>query len=209
MILMPNNFRIGIDQANKRIEILRLELSKRRTFDSLARLARSIIYNRVKTGKGASGAKTTKLASLEPSTNAVRQGKGIMRTFNTKRGKKTVFIPGIDGRPESTGEFFSPGKSNLTFSGQMLDSITFKIRGTFGFTLYIPNSKRDPYKNNDVLNKQGPPTNREVAIYVQAGRDKPTKSKPRPFFELTKGETRIIMREYNQIIKRTIRRLNL
>ncbi len=198
-----------INKAQRNLAELKREVVNKRVFHGLAKLARSIIWKRVKSGKGASGGKTQRLAPLQQSTIDVRSGKGIMRTFKTSGGRRTVFIPGVDGRPSSTGQFFSAKRSNLTFSGQMLDSITFRVKSPFGFTLFIPDSRRQPYKNNDVMNKKAPPSNRDVAIFVQSGRSSPTRSEPRPFFELTKGETRIIIKQYNDIIKNIIRRKGL
>lgn len=168
----------------------------------LGRIGRSIIYKRVKSGKGYKG----KLAALQPSTVEVRKGNGIMRTFKGKGGKRVAFIPGVDGRPAKTGEFFSPKRSNLTFSGQLLDSIDMTSLGNRGFTLFIPNTRRNPYKNDDVYNKTAPPTNQELAVFLQSGRTSPTYMQARPFFQLTKGEIRIIIREYNNIIKKIIRK---
>lgn len=198
-----------INRAQRNMAALKREVVNKKVFAGLAKFAKQIIWKRVKSGRGASGGKTTRLAALQPSTIDVRSGKGIIRTFKTSGGKQSVFIPGVDGRPNSTGKFFSPKRSNLTFSGQMLDSITFRVDGSFGFTLFIPDSKRTAYKNNDVFNKKDPPTNKDVAIFVQSGRSNPTQSDPRPFFELTKGETRIIIKLYNDIIKRIIRKRNL
>lgn len=204
---MPHRLmKSDINEITRKLKILERESTNRRVFNNLARLTRSVLFKRVKAGGGADNGRKTKLAKLEKSTIEVRKGEGIMRTFNKKR---TVFIPGIDGRPDSLGSFFSPNRSNLTFSGQLLDSIDFKVKKRQGFTLFIPNTQRQPYQNHDVLNKKAPPTNRQLAKWLQKGRNFPTRSKPRPFFELTKGETRIIIKRYNDIIKTLIRRNRL
>lgn len=198
-------FKRDITRVKKSLDELEKQIAGRGVFTGLARLARSVIYKRVKTGGGAENGKKTRLARLRPSTIEIREGKGIMRTFNKK---DPVFIRGIDGRPESTGKWFNAGRSNLTFSGQLLESISFKA-GNFGFGLFIPNTQRTPYKNHYTLNRSAPPTNKQVAIWVQKGRNSPTKMKPRPFFELTKGEQRIIINEYKKIIRKIIRRNRL
>ncbi len=188
-------------RVERNLRLLNKEAFGPRVLKGLANKARSIIYKRVKAGRGASGGKQIKLAALKPSTIQVRKGKGIIRTFKGR----SVFIPGIDGRPDSVGDRFGAKKSNLTFSGQLLNSIDFNINGR-GFTLFIPNTQRKPYKNHDVLNKKPPPTNEELAVYLQAGRGNPTNMQARPFFELTKGEERIIIKLYNDILKRIIRK---
>jgi len=201
-------FVTDVNRSANKLDLLKDELLERNTFRRLAKRTREIIWRRVKRGLGSKGEKSYRLAPLEENTISIREGTGIMRTFKTGGGKRTVFIEGPDGRPPKTGKFFGETRSNLTFSGQMLDSIDFKING-LGFTLFIPDTKRTPYKNHSLFNKKSVPTNAEVAIFVQAGRTSPTKSIPRPFFELTKGEQRIIIKAYNDDFKRAIRRLKL
>ena len=197
-------FEADIAKAQKKLAELQDEIVDKRVMTSLARLMRSIIYKRTKTGKGVSNGKSIKLAPLTDGTIAARSGEGSFRTITTSGGKRVIYIPGLDERPSPTGEFFSPGRSNLTYSGQMLDSMTFKVFRGLGFTLFIPDSKRQkrPGETTGV-------TNRDVAIFVQAGRTTPTNSFPRPFFELTNGEIRIILKRYNDIIKSFIRRKGL
>lgn len=206
---MADKYVMDIRRAQRNLALLEAEVKNRKVFKGLAKLARQVLWRRVKSGYGSEGGKRKRLAPLQPSTVAIRSGKGIMRTFKTSGGQRTVYIPGVDGRPASMGQHFKTKKSNLTFSGQMLDSITFSVNSPFGFNLFIPNSSRRAYKNDDVLNNSTTPTNRDVAIFVQSGRNHPTYSEPRPFFELTKGETRIIIKKYNDIIKSIIRRRNL
>lgn len=42
-----------------------------------------------------------------------------------------------------TGEFFSPNRSNLTFTGQMLDALTYKVnRAGASFEVFVKNTMR-------------------------------------------------------------------
>ena len=101
-----------------------------------------------------------------------------------------------DDRPRQTGEFFSPARSNLTFSGELLNSIEIDV-GRYGFSIYIPDTTRRRY--NKFTKTRA--TNKEVAIYVQdAGRN---------FFELTGPEVDIIIKTINDFIKSTIRKKGL
>ena len=205
---MVNQTIKDVQEANKKLRILRQKILNKKVMDLLAKKVRSIIWKRTKAGFGSANGKKFKLAPLQDSTVDIREGNGIMRTFKTAGGKKAVFIEGPDGRPDNEGKFFKSTRSNLTFSGQMLDSITWTSFG-FGFTVFIPKTSRKPYGSHDVLNRASIPNNQEVAIFVQKGRTSPTNSVPRPFFELTKGEVSIIIKFYNDIIKREIRRLKL
>lgn len=80
--------------------------------------------------------------------------------------------------------YTTPGKSNLTFSGQMLKS--FKIRQvTQGRTYIAPFGTR----------RGGGPTNLQVAQYVTDGIYNQGKTiKPRPFNNLSKSEVKALAR---------------
>lgn len=64
-----------------------------------------------------------------------------------------------------TAEWFSPRRSNLTFTGQLIKSLFFDVRGTT-VTLKFGDSVRTPYTNlNGTTGKQRL-TNRKLSLYL-------------------------------------------
>jgi hypothetical protein len=200
------------------------EFYKKKNLDRIAERARSIIYKRVKSGKGVKDdsvqtgkAEIEKLKPLSDSYIAFRSGKilylrntktggtftfgGDLKEFKNKRGqieyrvnKKGKFIMNKLEKPK-LGAFGSPKRSNLTLSGQLLESMTYRVSAKEIY-IYIPSTSRNKinkYDNNDK-------TNKEVAEYV---------SKDRPFLAITSGELRILEREVDLIIGEILRSLKL
>lgn len=75
----------------------------------------------------------------------------------------------------------TPKKSNLTMTGQLLDSIKWKI-DKLKITLFFDSNRR----------KDGRNTNNEIANYV---------SEKRPFFNLSKQEIEQVKREVIKVLK--------
>lgn len=90
----------------------------------IATLVKDRIYQTVKTGYSMAGGEKHRLAPLSAS-------------YKKYRAKyQTIY---------KTGEFFSPSRSNLTFTGQMLNALDFKIVKTNlsgGFEIFVKNSLR-------------------------------------------------------------------
>lgn len=128
----------------------------------------TIIYKRTKNSKGADGGRETKLAPL--SKRYIERRQGIAR-FTTRDGRFVEFRV----KPPRLGKFGSPAKSNLTMTGQMLDSMDYKITKN-GVTIFIPASRR---KDSEL-------TNAELAKFVT--------EQGRRFFELTTDEVITIQR---------------
>lgn len=85
--------------------------------DRLAKLAKDRIYQTVKTGSSMSGGVKAKLKELSDGYKKYR------------RKYQTIY---------KTGDYFSPTRSNLTFTGQMLDALTYKIVASKGaFEIYV------------------------------------------------------------------------
>lgn len=101
------------------------------------------------------------------------------------------------------GEFGTPTKSNLTFTGQMLDSITIGARDGV-FTLTIPPSPRTDGKTN----KQVAEFHSKQRRFFNANGNLVTIPK-RAFFALTEGELRILTRELESIIREIIQKEGL
>lgn len=180
-----------INETIRRIEELEKELINQRAFVRLSKLARSIVYKRTKSGKGTNGTGLQKLKPLSESYKLQRKGK---LKFRTIRSRKVPFY-GQDDRPRTIGKFFKPTKSNLTYTGQMLESMIIEV-GNFTFGVTIPNTRRQRQKGQKRIL-----TNAEVAGYVEAN--------GREFFALSKGEVRIIIKEYERLIRYAIRKKGL
>ena len=132
-----------------------------------------------RSGKSIVGDTPTKLKPLSDSYIAYRQGKV---TF-WQRGGELVAAPFRSRRlNEVDSNFFSPRRSNLTFTGKMLNSISFKV---------------DTSKNS-VLIKPSGLRNEKLAAYATDGyKTRP----PRPFVGMDKiGRERI-----NNFVKKAIR----
>jgi hypothetical protein len=128
----------------------------------LAELSRDILWKRVKAGYG--------VTSDESSSPTKDRLKELSKPYVKSRRKMVL------------GEFASPGRSNLTRTGQMLDSIITKIKKG-GFILEIPNSSRT---DSSISNKK-------VAEHVSEN--------GRPFFALTDKEQLQIVRQYLNLIR--------
>lgn len=149
------------------------ELNSIRFSRELGDKARDVIFKRTKSGRGVSDDRAKEprkvtLKVLSPATVKQRTRSGV------------------------SGSFSRPSKSNLTDTGQLLDSIQV-IAGPGEFQLIIPNTQRRKKGN-----ERRTPTNAEVAEFV---------SEDRPFFALTGDEQNILRREVTDRMRKIIRRL--
>lgn len=139
--------------------------------------AREILYNRVKGGDGVDNDEA-KLPQEKPldklSKSYIDFRKGLVAFFTTENG---AVIPYKPKKAPTLGAFGSPGKSNLTLSGEMLESI--RVRVGNDITLEIPNSSRSDGK-----------TNAQVWEYTREG--------GRHFFAITVGEQNLISERVRQ-----------
>ncbi len=162
----------------------------------LAELTRSIVYKRVKTGKGVNSDSRpfalTSSVRLKPlSKNYKKYRRTGVVEFEAKKNYGNVYervtVKINVGRP-ALGEFASPDKSNLTLTGQLLNSMTFDIR-KYGFVVFIPATKR----RGETI------TNAQLARYVS--------DNGRPFMSLTSGEIRIVKSRMRKQIQKKLRKL--
>lgn len=174
------------DPFHKAMEQVLKDLTKAINMRSLGREAAEMIRLRTRLGYGvASDAKPRrKLKPLSSSYKAQRKGEVA---FFTKNKKVIPYEP--DRAPRLSRET-SPTKSNLTFTGQMLDSIDV-ITAKQGEVLVGPSGERDDGKSNQ-----------EIAGYVaEAGR---------PFNHLsdieTKRMTELISDKINELVKKVLTR---
>lgn len=169
----------------KRIAI---EAKQSKYFIPIAKMAVDILYKRVKDGYGvdndnSNNPKKVRLKALSKSYKDFRGGKIAFAT-RKMAGKKWVYSYEPTHAPK-LGSFGTPGKSNLTLSGEMLDSIDYKMQPD-GFKLYIPNTG------------SGKVSNKEKAEYVRVSR---------PFFALTDSEMKILKKEYTAIVRDIVTKL--
>ena len=160
------------------------KVQSKETMNIVGSTAVDLIYRRVKSGKGVSSdtselPETTQLKALSQSYKDFRSGKVQFRTIN---GTVVPIKPSKGGTFSSpvTGEFGSPNKSNLTLTGQMLDSMRHKVVGAGKLLIEIPETKR-----TDGM------TNAEVAQHVR---------EVRPFFNLSRGEALVVSKTLTSII---------
>lgn len=162
------------------------EVLTKQSNTELAKAAQDIIFKRVKSGFGVTN---------DLSDAAIRRKlKPLSPGYIEQRRKRGV-----------TGKFGSPGISNLTNTGQMLDSMTFKANNQ-GFRLEIPGTRRRTRRRTRRTRRRtrrtrrrDGETNKRVADFVR---------KDRPFFALTIPEVRILEKIVNdkvlKIFKRTL-----
>lgn len=145
--------------------------------------AERLIFKRVKAGFGSKDGKKTRLKKLSRSYVDFRKGNVF---FFTRNNKVIPAKPKSGNRPR-LGVFGKPGKSNLTFSGQLLNAQVVNANQT-GFKISVRRSSR----RGD--NK----TNQQVQEIVEA---------ERPYFSLTRDENRIIEKKWTQIVRKELDKL--
>lgn len=121
-----------------------------------------------------------------------KSGKGVTDDTSEKAGLKSLkklSPPYIEKRKTHTGqkgEFFSPTRSNLTLTGQMLSSLTSKSQDN-KISVYVKDNSRSDGN-----------TNNKIAEYVsQQGRE---------FLNLAVEEQRIVKKRIEDMIRENIRR---
>jgi hypothetical protein len=129
---------------------------------------KTLVYGDTKSGKGVEGETATTLTALSPMYIQYRRKKAKSRGF-------------------TAGRFFNPSKSNLTFTGQMLESLDVDARQNF-VKVYV----RDTKRNDSRL------TNSFVAEKVAEN--------GRPFMGLTKRNKRTIDKEVERETRAIVRR---
>lgn len=135
----------------------------------VARKAAQIIYRRVKSGRGVVNAnkvpaKATRLKKLSDKYKSRRKKVGVK------------------------GKFGTPGKSNLTFTGQMLEALEGEAK-----------KQRIEIFINDSDRSDSDSSNSEIAEFVQ--------EQGRPFLSLTKAELNIIIQELDEVLQRELNKV--
>lgn len=152
-----------LDDVRKFLNALKKEVLSKDNFQKIGEEVKEIVYRRVKSGFGVN--------SDETETPTQKRLKPLSKSYVEQRKDRGV-----------KGQFATPGASNLTNTGQMLDSI--QVRATNdGVTISIPDT---PRSDTDISNKK-------VAEYV---------ADERPFFALTSAEIKIV----DQMIRDQVRK---
>lgn len=158
------------------------ELINKRFIQELGMYTLDLIFKRVKSGWGVDSddkdPEYTNRQRLSPLSDGYKkQRKGLIE-FRAKNKKGGEVIVKFKIKKPLLGKFATPNKSNLTFTGEMLDSIEIKA-GDKGFNLYINNKRRSDGMTNKNL----------AELVTEEGR---------PFFAITKQEIRMIRTKINQ-----------
>lgn len=123
----------------------------------------------------------------------VKAGFGVDNDFSPSPRKmplKKLSPEYIEKRRRSQlGKFGSPRRSNATLSGQMLDSLTFKITRE-GFEIFPKNNGRRPIIVAGTRVRQRL-SNQQVSFFY---------SIERPYLALTVEEQRIVTQEFDKLI---------
>lgn len=102
-----------------------------------------------------------------------------------------------------TGDFFSPKRSNLTLTGQLLDSIDMRFIGRRLIEIFIPNTRRKPPVSISERPRKPKPqkTNKEVAISLFLN--------GRPFMRMDRVGLRTIRNMFQRDLRSKLRAYRL
>lgn len=159
------------------------EFERKETMNELGEFAVDRIVKRTRLGKGVSedGGDPQSLKALSKSYKDTRKGKIAFAT--SPSGHVYSYKP---KRPPKLSPFTSAGKSNLTFTGQMLDAVKVILSKRGNVKVSVENSKRD----------EGG-TNKKIAGFV---------SEERPFLNLSAPEILALQRYIRQKLESLLKR---
>lgn len=161
------------DNLRRFMRALDTEVFSASAMYALGEQGRDIIYKRTKSGKSLNG---TPLRSLSPAY--------VLR-------RRLTGVPGAFGAAQ---------RSNLTYTGQLLDSFEIESKDR-QFSIIIPNTRRkSPPTQSGQKYGQGNDrhTNSQVAELVEKN--------GRPFFGMTIDERQILIKEVEENIRRVLNR---
>lgn len=173
----------GLDKLEKKIkQLLKDEIATKDTLEQIGELTIERIKAFARSGYSLYQGKKEKLKKLSKSYLDMRHG---MIKFRTINGKKVPFNEADERLNEVDPDYFDPGKSQLTFTGQMLRALGYKAEKTQVVISVNDNKRAGKYKKL---------TNKQVADHVA--------NNGRPFLGLDKlGVDRI-----KNILKANIRK---
>lgn len=155
----------GLEKVDKLLKRFFIdEVYDQKTLDEISTFVIERIRAFTRSGKSIAGPKPRRLKPLSESYKDVRRGATKWRTMPD--GRRVMFEGPDEKLKEVDSEFFSPEKSNLTFSGQMLRALkatTKKLKRVVSIEVSVDDTRR--------TGKYEKLTNAEVAEYVaQNGR---------------------------------------
>lgn len=171
---MANQFQVkvkGLDKLKKDLSNIVKNILSRGDIETILIRAREIIYKRTKSGKGVSAEKNGTNVKLPPLSEAYIKYR----------------------RQRILGPYARSGLSNITLSGELLESITYRVISNLQGVVFIPNDRRN---DSDL-------TNRELAEIL-------AKDKNRLFLALSTTEEKILDAFVNRLVRdklRSIRKL--
>jgi len=175
---------IGVREMQDRVTTtFEKSISNRSFLTFLANFTKERIFNTVKQGYSMAGGEKHKLKPLSTG-------------YKNYRKKFQEIHP--------VGTFFSPNRSNLTLTGQMLEALTFKVSQAKGiFEVFVKDSPRDPTPPISLRAIKEPPrmSNAEVAKEVA--------DKGRPFLGLDSASMKRIRNEVLKDLRLQLRRSGL
>ena len=133
-------------------------------------------------------------------------GKNFRKLKTTPKGRSTVDQRARRAKYNTTDPSFSPNKSALTFSGQLVDSIKAKVKvdaELLSITIE-PTGKRTPYKNKDGTNtkKSAKIGNKRLAkIHADGGGKLPK----RDLLGFTKKKEKEIVKIIKEVLLKALR----
>ena len=158
---------MAIEDLNKVVKFLKSlqsDIFSRRGMSSVGELAKDVIFKRTKSGFGVNNDRI-----ISPAKVRLRP---LSASYIIQRRKRGV-----------RGAFGSAGTSNLTNTGNLLDSMVVSAR-VGSVTIEIPNTRRRDGK-----------INKDIARFVAIN--------GRPFFALTRDEQTIVRRDIETRIRKT------
>jgi hypothetical protein len=151
----------------------KMDLVSEKATQGVADFAASMVKKRTRLGYGVNVGEKQKLDALSPSYKLYRQGK--IAFFSKGTGSSRLRIPYKPKNKPALYEETTPTKSNLTFTGQMLNSLYGKAIGAGRFLISLSGDR-----------------NKTVAGYaVDLGR---------PFLAFSRAEVQQVIGQYRKLI---------
>lgn len=105
---------------------------------------------------------------VDQNKKAIRSGVDVGGSLLTKTRLPKLSPKWVERKEKlrstnEASEYYRKGASNLTFTGQLVDSIKHKIEQSKGTVVIFISGKRKPYKNLKGRNEKDNPSNEEVA----------------------------------------------
>lgn len=169
------NTRSDVQRLIKKLEMLGVKVQDKAMHKLVGDQAVKMVYKRVKSGRG-----VTSLASKSPGLKGLT---GLSKGYIKQR--RRTGVPGKDG---------SPSKSNLTYTGQMLEALSFEV-SKYGFEILVKDTIR---RAKGGVRAGVGMSNSKVAKYTQ---------EQRPWLSFSKSEQKDLSEMYRGEFRKAIKKL--